>query len=59
MENKDTPIEPGINADGWYAYCPICYKTDLEPCTKRCPECNQLLDWTWFTKKENKKETIE
>ena len=48
---KDKPIQPGINCDGWYAYCPNCYHFDLEPTEKitRCPKCNQAIDWSWFS----------
>lgn len=54
--NKNTPIEPQIEADGWYAYCPICYHSDLEPdnIITKCPNCNQLIDWSWMKKFRDK-----
>lgn len=53
--NKNIKIEPIINEDGWYASCPTCGYFDLLPKTdKRCPECDQLLDWDWYHKSKNK-----
>lgn len=52
--SKSTPLEPYINADGWYAQCHRCWH-EIEPTDKICPECNQVQDWSWFgkmTKKE-------
>jgi hypothetical protein len=46
------PIEPEIELDGGYAYCPICYHPDLEPnnIITKCPNCDQLIDWSWMNK---------
>ena len=54
LENisKSTPIEPEINADGWYAQCVRCWH-EITPTDKICPKCNQAQDWSWFSK--NKK----
>jgi endogenous inhibitor of DNA gyrase (YacG/DUF329 family) len=50
--NKNIPIEPEIELDGGYAYCPICHQPDLEPnnITTKCPNCDQLIDWSWMNK---------
>lgn len=47
------PIEPEIELDGGYAYCPIC-TYEVYPCQEKCSntKCQQLLDWSWFRKKE-------
>lgn len=44
---KSTPIEPEINADGWYAQCKRCW-TEICPDDKVCPKCGQAQDWSWF-----------
>lgn len=56
--NKETPIKPEISCDGWYAYCPRCGHFDLLPEHKKCPRCEQTLDWDWFysTKGKNIRE---
>ena len=45
-------IEPEIELDGGYAYCPICHQPDLEPSNviTKCPSCSQLIDWSWMNK---------
>lgn len=50
---KSIPIEPEIELDGGYAYCPIC-TYEVYPHQDSCsnPKCQQLLDWSWFRKKE-------
>ena len=49
---KLIPIEPEIELDGGYAYCPKCYQPDLEPITiiTICPKCGQLIRWDWMDK---------
>ena len=49
---KLIPIEPEIELDGGYAYCPKCYQTDLEPIAiiTICPKCGQLIRWDWMDK---------
>ena len=49
------PIEPYINADGWYAQCERCWN-EIEPHDKICPYCLQLQDWSWFGKYTKKEE---
>ena len=51
LENisKTTPIEPEINADGWYAQCVRCWH-EITPTDKICPKCKQAQDWSWFGK---------
>ena len=48
--DKDTPIRPGVETDGWYSYCPICECFDLMPTNiiTRCPKCNQAIEWSWM-----------
>ena len=43
-------LQPLIELDGGYAYCPKCGQKDLEPTEKitKCPNCNQLIDWSWM-----------
>lgn len=54
--DKSIPVEPQIEVDGWYAYCPICLCIDLIPEKDvSCPMCNQILDWNWYTKIANNK----
>ena len=55
-EKQDKPIQPEIEVDGWYAYCPICKHSDLEPThiITECPTCGQLIDWSWMGKFEQK-----
>ena len=50
--NKNIPIEPEIEVDGRYAYCPNCFERYLEPnnIITSCPKCNQLIDWSWMDK---------
>lgn len=48
--SKSTPIEPYINADGYYAQCHRCW-TEITPKDSICPKCQQAQDWSWFTKK--------
>lgn len=50
--DKDVPIQPEIEIDGMYAYCPICEYFDLHPTDviTTCPSCNQLIDWSWMRK---------
>ena len=57
LENisKSTPIEPGIELDGGYAYCSRCY-CEIEPSHNICPKCNQVQDWSWFGKSNKSKE---
>lgn len=50
--SKLTPIEPGIELDGGYAYCSRCYQ-EIKPTDNRCPKCNQVQDWSWFGKYKN------
>ena len=52
---KQTPIEPEVELDGGYTYCPICYK-EVKPKQPVCCNCNQLLDWSWFRKDCDKNE---
>lgn len=52
---KQTPIEPEVELDGGYAYCPICYK-EVKPKQSVCYNCDQLLDWSWFRKDCDKNE---
>ena len=51
LENisKSTPIEPEINADGWYAECVRCWH-EITPTDNICPKCKQAQDWSWFGK---------
>ena len=51
LENisKSTPIEPEINADGWYAQCIRCWH-EITPTDSICPKCKQAQDWSWFGK---------
>lgn len=44
-----TPIEPEINADGWYAQCKRCYH-EITPKDNICPKCSQTQDWSWLKK---------
>ena len=57
LENisKSTPIEPEINADGWYAQCVRCWH-EITPTDKICPKCKQAQDWSWFSKNKKVKE---
>ena len=43
------PIEPMVEADGWYAYCVRC-ENELDPHNGICPYCHQLQDWSWLGK---------
>ena len=43
----DQPIEPYIEADGWYAVCRRCW-TEIKPTDNVCSKCNQFQDWSWF-----------
>lgn len=52
--SKLTPIEPGIELDGGYAYCSRCYQ-ELIPTDTKCPKCGQVQDWSWFGKYKNNK----
>ena len=45
--DKSTPLKPGIEADGWYAYCMRC-GNELDPHNAICPYCKQTQDWSWF-----------
>lgn len=45
------PIEPYINADGYYAQCHRCW-TEIEPKDNICPKCQQAQDWSWFKSKK-------
>ena len=56
--SKSTPLEPYINADGWYAQCRRCWN-EIEPKDTICPKCNQNQDWSWFGRNKKKKETLE
>ena len=47
--SKSTPIEPEINADGWYEQCVRCWH-EITPTDKICPKCKQAQDWSWFGK---------
>ena len=47
--SKSTPIEPEINADGWYAQCIRCWH-EIAPTDKICTKCKQAQDWSWFGK---------
>ncbi len=49
--SKLTPIEPGIECDGWYTYCVRCLE-EIEPLTNVCPNCGQTQDWSWLERKE-------
>lgn len=53
MSNNEKliPIEPYIDADGWYAKCPICW-TEVYPDSiiTKCEKCNQLIKWDWMKK---------
>lgn len=54
----DQPIEPYINADGWFAQCERCFH-EIEPTDNICPYCFQLQDWSWLrlkTERSNKDE---
>lgn len=53
--SKSTPIEPEINADGWYAQCHRCWH-EITPKDNICPKCNQAQDWSWFGKSNKSKE---
>lgn len=57
--SKTAPIEPEINADGWYCQCLRCW-TDVEPRDVVCPKCGQAQDWSWFGKtiKKSKEKDI-
>lgn len=55
INTKQTPIEPEIELDGGYTYCPICYK-EVTPKQPVCRNCDQLLDWSWFRKDCDKNE---
>ena len=57
LENisKSTPIEPEINADGWYAQCVRCWH-EITPTDNICPKCKQVQDWSWFGKTKKIKE---
>ena len=60
LENisKTKPIEPYINADGWYAQCHRCWH-EIEPKDNICPKCNQAQDWSWFGKlNKNEEESV-
>lgn len=52
--SKSTPIQPEVNADGWYCQCVRCW-TEVEPPDKVCPKCKQTLDWSWFGKSRKNK----
>ena len=53
--SKLTPIEPEINADGWYAQCVRCWH-EITPTDKICPKCKQAQDWSWFGKNKKVRE---
>jgi hypothetical protein len=50
MKTINEPIQPEIELDGGYAYCPICYHRDLKPGEHNCVNCGQLIDWSWMKK---------
>ena len=55
MKNKEIPIKPIINCDGYYPQCPTCEYFDLAVTGKKhttCPKCGQLIDWTWLDVEE-------
>lgn len=45
----DEPLSPSINEDGWYTQCIRCWN-EVTPKNTVCPNCNQLLDWSWLNK---------
>ncbi len=51
--SKNVPIQPEINADGWYCQCKRCWN-EVEPSEDICPSCGQVQDWSWFGN-QNKK----
>ena len=53
--SKSTPIEPEINADGWYAQCVRCWH-EIIPTDNICTKCKQVQDWSWFGKTKKIKE---
>ena len=53
--SKSTPIEPEINADGWYAQCVRCWH-EITPKDSICPKCKQAQDWSWFGKNKKVRE---
>ena len=55
--SKSTPIEPEINADGWYAQCVRCWH-EITPKDSICPKCKQTQDWSWFGKQKSKEESV-
>lgn len=55
INTKQKPIEPEVELDGGYCYCPTCYK-EVYPKQHCCSNCNQLLDWSWFRKDCDKNE---
>ncbi|MEE0294561.1 MAG: hypothetical protein UDT09_08950 [Eubacterium sp.] len=44
-----TPLEPYIEIDGGYAMCERC-RAEITPKDAICPNCGQLIDWSWLNK---------
>ena len=44
---KQTPIEPEVELDGGYTYCPICYK-EVKPKQPVCCNCNQGMSALYY-----------
>ena len=48
--DKTERIEPEVESDGQYCYCPKCGYYELFPVQTNCPKCKVTLDWDWLEK---------
>ena len=48
-------VEPQIELDGRFCFCPICGYSRLLTSQSNCPDCNVELDWDWIEKMKIKK----
>lgn len=54
--NNQNKIEPEVESDGAYCYCPRCGYHRLMPVQQtHCPKCKIELDWDWFETMKIKK----
>lgn len=54
--NNQNKIEPEVESDGAYCYCPRCGYHRLMPVQQtHCPKCKIELDWDWFEAMKIKK----
>lgn len=57
MYNQNV-IEPEVELDGTYTFCPKCGYHRLLPVQQtHCPNCKTELDWHWLEAMKIKKQT--